>query len=133
MPLTAVRAVAAELHVVFQLALWLMRICGLRISEAYGIHVGDILDYGSADRPGLIAIERQGGRGFLEYDEAGNLRIVAEKATLKTKGSVRIIAVPPSLMKLAVIRGLLMDLDATGDAERTDRAFGDFLSMLEDL
>lgn len=32
---------------------------------------------------------------------------------------------------LAVIRGLLMDLDATGDADRTDRAFGDFLATIE--
>lgn len=31
---------------------------------------------------------------------------------------------------LAVIRGLLMDLDATDDAERTDRAFRDFLATL---
>jgi hypothetical protein len=31
---------------------------------------------------------------------------------------------------LAVIRGLFMDLDATGDAERTDRAFDDFLSLI---
>lgn len=31
---------------------------------------------------------------------------------------------------LAVIRGLLMDLDATGDGERTGRAFRDFLTML---
>jgi len=31
---------------------------------------------------------------------------------------------------LAVIRGLLMDLDATGDAARTDRAFADFLTMI---
>jgi len=31
---------------------------------------------------------------------------------------------------LAVIRGLLMDLDATGEAERTHRAFHDFLSTL---
>ena len=31
---------------------------------------------------------------------------------------------------LAVIRGLLMDLDATGDSARTDRAFGDFLATL---
>lgn len=31
---------------------------------------------------------------------------------------------------LAVIRGLLMDLDATGDAERTDRAFRDFVSTI---
>ena len=33
---------------------------------------------------------------------------------------------------LAVIRGLLMDLDATGDARRTDQAFHDFLSAIED-
>ncbi|GAA1266213.1 TetR/AcrR family transcriptional regulator [Pseudonocardia aurantiaca] len=32
---------------------------------------------------------------------------------------------------LAVIRGLLMDLDATADSTRTDRAFSDFLSTLE--
>lgn len=31
---------------------------------------------------------------------------------------------------LAIIRGLLMDLDATGDVERTDRAFGDFLATI---
>ena len=32
---------------------------------------------------------------------------------------------------LAVIRGLLMDLDATGDNTRTDRAFRDFLTVIE--
>lgn len=31
---------------------------------------------------------------------------------------------------LAVIRGLLMDLDATGDAARTDQAFADFLATI---
>jgi hypothetical protein len=31
---------------------------------------------------------------------------------------------------LAVLRGLLMDLDATGDAERTHRAFNDFLKTI---
>ena len=31
---------------------------------------------------------------------------------------------------LAVIRGLLMDLDATGDTTRTDRAFHDFLTTI---
>lgn len=34
---------------------------------------------------------------------------------------------------LAVIRGLLMDLDATGDTARTDRAFRDFLGAVEHL
>jgi hypothetical protein len=32
---------------------------------------------------------------------------------------------------LAVIRGLLKDLDATGDTARTDRAFHDFLATLD--
>jgi AcrR family transcriptional regulator len=32
---------------------------------------------------------------------------------------------------LAVIRGLLKDLDATGDAARTRRAFHDFLDLIE--
>ena len=32
---------------------------------------------------------------------------------------------------LAVIRGLLMDLDATGDTARTDRAFQDFLATVD--
>ena len=32
---------------------------------------------------------------------------------------------------LAVIRGLLMDLDATGEAVRTDHAFHDFLTTIE--
>ena len=34
---------------------------------------------------------------------------------------------------LAVIRGLLVDLDATGDAARTDRAFHDFIDALGHL
>jgi AcrR family transcriptional regulator len=32
---------------------------------------------------------------------------------------------------LAVIRGLLRDLDATGDSARTDRAFHDFLALID--
>ena len=32
---------------------------------------------------------------------------------------------------LAVIRGLLMDLDATGDSARTDRAWHAFLASIE--
>ncbi len=32
---------------------------------------------------------------------------------------------------LAVIRGLLMDLDATGDVARTHRAFDDFVAMID--
>jgi hypothetical protein len=31
---------------------------------------------------------------------------------------------------LAVVRGLIMDLEATGDASRADQAFDDFLATL---
>jgi len=34
---------------------------------------------------------------------------------------------------LAVLRGLLMDLDATADTDRTDRAFHEFLAAVEQL
>ncbi|MFF0018554.1 TetR/AcrR family transcriptional regulator [Streptomyces sp. NPDC005374] len=34
---------------------------------------------------------------------------------------------------LAVIRGLIMDLDATGDVTRTDRAFREFVAVVEHL
>jgi AcrR family transcriptional regulator len=36
----------------------------------------------------------------------------------------------PATLVLAVIRGLLMDLDATGDTVRTDQAFDDFVALL---
>ena len=36
-----------------------------------------------------------------------------------------------STLFLAVIRGLIMDLDATGDAARTDQAFREFLGVIE--
>lgn len=44
---------------------------------------------------------------------------------------LRSIARPDlATLVLAVIRGLLMDLDATGDTARTDQAFRDFLGIL---
>ena len=33
-------------------------------------------------------------------------------------------------LALAVIRGLLMDIDATGDTTRANRAFAEFLALL---
>lgn len=99
-PMADVSAIAARLHIVYQLVLWLLRVCGLRISEAYGIRVGDILDHGGEDRHGVIAVERQGGRAFLVYDENGDVVTTTEKDTLKTEGSVRVIVVPRALMAL---------------------------------
>ncbi|MCA9851761.1 MAG: hypothetical protein KC461_14105, partial [Dehalococcoidia bacterium] len=99
-PMTDVVVIAERLHIVYQLVLWLLRICGLRISEAYGIRVGDMLDYGGEGHHGVIAIERQGGRAFLVYDENGNVVQTTEKDALKTEGSVRVLVAPRPLMTL---------------------------------
>ena len=40
---------------------WMQRIMGLRISEAFGILVGDVVDLGDT---GLLAVQGQGGRTF---------------------------------------------------------------------
>lgn len=99
-PMSEVAVIAGRLHIVYQLVLWLLRVCGLRISEAYGIRVGDVLDFGGEDRHGVIAVERQGGRAFLVYDENGDVVTTTEKDTLKTEGSVRVLVVPRPLMTL---------------------------------
>ena len=46
--------------------------------------------------------------------------------SLRTIGRPRL-----ATLVLAVIRGLLMDLDATADSARADRAFADFVRTLE--
>ena len=47
------------------------------------------------------------------------------------ENGLRTIGRPESAtLVLAVIRGLLLDLDATGDSARADRAFGEFLLTL---
>ena len=56
--LQACAVIAARLHVVHQTALWVMRILGLRISEAYGILVEDLRDFGPG-QPGVVVIYAQ--------------------------------------------------------------------------
>ncbi len=60
-------------------------------------------------------------------------RVAATTDWLEPLGEgLRSIGRPGSAtLVLAVVRGLLLDLDATGDTDRTDRAFGDFLRTLD--
>jgi len=53
-------------------------------------------------------------------------RSVEQRATLR----VRYRLTPHGRTLLARARGLLKDLDATGDTARTDRAFHDFLATI---
>lgn len=63
MVITQCAEIAGRLHVIHQFALWLMRLLGLRIGEAYGILVGDILDQGPG-LPGAVTLRAQGGRKY---------------------------------------------------------------------
>ncbi|MBV9659881.1 MAG: site-specific integrase, partial [Acidimicrobiales bacterium] len=87
--------IASHLHVVHQIAFWLQRIMGLRVSEAFGVQVGDLVDLGDV---GLLAVQGQGGRRFKVRDDHGRLEAVPRKDTVKTAAGFRVLVVPEHLM-----------------------------------
>ncbi|RYP84243.1 helix-turn-helix domain-containing protein [Nocardioides guangzhouensis] len=105
--------VAGHLHVVHQLALWLMRTLGLRISEAFGIHLTDITDHGPG-KPGVLRIWKQGGRAFKFTNAEGQVVVADSKDQLKNLRSVRLVVVPPSLMDLIRLVIRVFHVDENG-------------------
>lgn len=97
-PLHLARAIAAELSVVQQYTFWLERFVGVRISEAFGLLVGDVVDFGEGNS-GALVLDKQGGRSFL-VDRAGSTVTVAHKPGMKTEQSVRIVKIAESVMEL---------------------------------
>jgi hypothetical protein len=87
--------IASHLHVVHQLAFWLQRIMGLRISEAFGVLVGDVIDLGDT---GLLAAQGQGGRSFSVRDDNGVVVAVSHKETMKTAAGSRVLVVTTAMM-----------------------------------
>ncbi len=84
--------IAAGLHVIHQLVLWLMRLGGLRISEAYGLDVEDcVLD---SDGHGYLLVTDLGGRSFRQRTEDGGVEVTHKKVGGKTDAATR--ARPPS-------------------------------------
>ena len=96
--LTQCAEIAGRLHAVHQLALWLMRLLGLRIGEAYGILVGDILDQGPG-LPGAVTLRAQGGRKYQDARGSGTVVTTDRKEQLKNRNSRRVLVVPPMLME----------------------------------
>ncbi|HVA73042.1 MAG TPA: hypothetical protein VNF71_00575 [Acidimicrobiales bacterium] len=88
---------ASHLHPVHQLAFWLQRIMGLRISEAFGVRVADVVDLGGT---GLLAVQGQGGRSFAVRDDHGQVVAVPYKLTTKTAAGSRVLVIPEQLMDL---------------------------------
>lgn len=89
--------IAAHLHVVHQMVFWLQRIMGLRISEAFGVLVGDVVDLRDV---GMLAAQGQGGRTFSVRDDHGTIVAVPHKATMKTAAGSRVLVVPEKMMEL---------------------------------
>jgi hypothetical protein len=96
-PLHLAREIAAELSVVQQFTFWLERFVGVRISEAFGLLVGDVVDFGEGNG-GALVLDKQGGRSFL-VDRAGDTVTVSHKPGMKTEQSVRIIKIAESVME----------------------------------
>lgn len=111
--LTRCADIASRLHIVHQLVLWLMRILGLRISEAYGIRVHDVFDQGTGQY-GALAVKKQGGKKFSHTAPDGTTHTSDDKDDLKTTNSKRVLVVPPILMDLIRMVIAVFHTDAEG-------------------
>lgn len=85
------RELAAELQVIHQVVLWMLRLLGLRKGEAFGPLVGDL--FSPAPDLDVLVIDRQGGRVFHTLTADGEVEAVTRKAP-KTKQSVRVLVLP---------------------------------------
>ena len=91
------KRIASHMHIHHQMAFWLMRGVGLRISEAYGIELGDI--YRDEDRM-VIRIWQQGGKTFKVKNDEGQKVLVNKKLKTKSKSSTRVIPIPTPVAEL---------------------------------
>ena len=97
-PLSLFGRIAAHLPVVHQLTMWLERLLGVRISEGFGPHVGDVLDFGP-ELGGAIVLDRQGGKPFL-VRVGGQIVVADEKDRMKNDVSNRVIRLPRQVMRM---------------------------------
>ncbi|NNN09189.1 MAG: hypothetical protein HKL85_08360, partial [Acidimicrobiaceae bacterium] len=91
------RALAGELHVIHQLVLWLLRVAGLRISEAYGLLISNFVFDGEW---GYLLIDAMGGRAFDTRNDDECVVTSRRVETTKTNAGYRLIALPHSLTSL---------------------------------
>ncbi len=118
--LTQCADIAGRLHVVHQLALWLLRLLGLRIGEAFGILVGDILDQGPG-LPGAVTLRAQGGRKYEARGTDGAVITTDRKEQLKNRNSRRVLVVPLLLMELIRVVVAVFHTDADGNVRMDAR------------
>lgn len=99
LPVDAARQVAGHLSVVHQLTLWLLRLTGMRIGEAFGLLVKDFFQV--SDGSWALRIEKQGGEWKLVRDgDTGRFVYQPYKEGTKTEQSMRTVRVPELLASL---------------------------------
>lgn len=103
--------IAGGLHVVHQLVLWLLRVAGLRISEAYGLDVADFIV--DDDGSGYLLVTDLGGRAFRERGADGTIATASRKVGGKTDAATRLVPLPRQLTELirVVIDAFHTDVD----------------------
>lgn len=89
--------IAAHLHPAHQLVLWRQRVMGLRLPEAFGVLVHDVVDLGDT---GLVLVRGQGGRLFRTRDDHGRVVTVSHQEATETEASTRVLVAPPAMMEL---------------------------------
>ena len=111
--------IAAHLHPVHQLVLWLQRVMGLRISEAFGVLVDDVVDLGDT---GLLLVRGQGGRTFRMRDDEGRVVSLQHKERTKTEAGSRVLVLPSVMLEPLRIAIEAFHTDPeTGDVDETAR------------
>lgn len=111
--------IAAHLHRVHQVAFWLQRVMGMRISESFGVLVSDVVDLGDS---GLLAAQGQGGRSLNVRDDDGLVIAVPHKETMKTAAGSRVLVVPTVMMQLLRVAIEAFHTDPeTGEVDRDAR------------
>jgi integrase len=111
--------IATHLHPVHQLVLWLQRVMGLRISEAFGLLVDDVIDLGDT---GLLLVRGEGGKPFRVRDDEGRVVSVQYKERTKTEAETRVLVLPRAMLEPLRIAIEAFHTDPeTGEVDETAR------------
>jgi len=90
--------VCSHLHPIHQMAFWLQRCAGLRIGEAYGLRLRDVVFEGDY---AVLRIEGMGGKNRAVRDpDSGEIILTRRKPTAKTERGNRIVMVTGPLRQL---------------------------------
>lgn len=97
--LSEVARIAEHMHAVHQVTLWTCRVLTLRLGEAYGLRVEDLVPLGDGSGRGLLWLHAQGGRKFHTFEGEDIVRSF-HKEGMKHGYSERMQLVPAQLMRL---------------------------------